>query len=354
MECGKLTESIYERSIVKVVKTNTITNKKFYEGAGLGADCAALTDSNLTGILSGQAMAFGWDSKVAARAYIASVNHAVACSAGCRGKELSENTFANLTVLVPERLREIKVRAMIQEAALQADRIGIPLLTCNVQVLPVVEEPMAVCTVNAGFADSEVSQMRTKNSVQADKEIVMTKWIGLEGTAVIADQSGEILRRRYPSNIVSEAADFYQYLSVAAEAACAVKSGANYLHVPREGGIFGGLWQLAAENGVGLVIDLKKIPVRQETIEVCEFFDLNPYELLAGGCLLIITDNGSALVRALKEAGISSAVIGRTTQGNDRMICHEEEVRYLEPARKDALYAYRLAVEKRNKKGENS
>ena len=69
---------------------------------------------------------------------------------------------------------------MIQEAALQADRIGIPLLACNVQVLPVVEEPMAVCTVNVGFAGSEVSQMRTKNSVQADKEIVMTKWIGLE------------------------------------------------------------------------------------------------------------------------------------------------------------------------------
>ncbi len=75
--------------------------------------------------------------------------------------------------------------------------------------------------------------------------------------------------------------------------------------------MFGGLWQLAAENGVGLVADLKRIPVRQETIEVCEYFDLNPYELMAGGSLLILTENGGELVRALETAGVPAAVIGR-------------------------------------------
>ena len=36
--------------------------------------------------------------------------------------------------------------------------------------------------------------------------------------------------------------------------------------------------------------------------------------------------------------GISAAVIGKTTQGNDRIITNEEETRYLEPAREDELY----------------
>ena len=191
---------------------------------------------------------------------------------------------------------------------------------------------------------SESNLVPVKKQSLSDRELVMTKWLGLEGTAVIAAGSREKLCGRYPSDLVDTAADFYKYLSVAPEAATAVKSGADYLLALREGGVFGGLWQLAAENGVGLVADLKRIPVRQETIEVCEYFDLNPYELMAGGSLLILTENGGELVRALETAGVPAAVIGRTTQGNDRIIRHGEESRFLEPANGDEIFRYRAKV----------
>lgn len=55
------------------------------------------------------------------------------------------------------------------------------------------------------------------------------------------------------------------------EAATAVKSGVGAMHDVTEGGIFGALWEMAEASGVGLEIDLKKIPLRQETVEVCEF-----------------------------------------------------------------------------------
>ena len=250
-----------------------------------------------------------------------------------------------MTLMVPEKLREIKLRAMIETAAVQAEETGIPILGCNVQVLPMVTEAVAVCVISAGMENrSESNLVPVKKQSLADRELVMTKWLGLEGTAVIAAGSREKLCGRYPSDLVDTAADFYKYLSVAPEAATAVKSGADYLLALREGGVFGGLWQLAAENGVGLVADLKRIPVRQETIEVCEYFDLNPYELMAGGSLLILTENGGELVRALETAGVPAAVIGRTTQGNDRIIRHGEESRFLEPANGDEIFRYRAKV----------
>ena len=49
-------------------------------------------------------------------------------------------------------------------------------------------------------------------------------------------------------------------------------------------------------SGVGLEIDLKKIPIRQETIEICEFFDLNPYKLLSGGSLLLAAADGTVTI----------------------------------------------------------
>ena len=345
MNCGKLTESIYERSVVKVVKANSTENRKFYDGAGLGADCAILTadagaEEKCAGIVSGQAMASGTDTKVLVRAYLAAVNHTIACSANRAAPGL-QYTYANLTVAVPKKLREIKVRGMVEAVSVQAEETGIPILSCNIQVSQAVAEPIVTCVVNAGLENKCGSNpvLRRKKAL-ADEEIVMTKWLGLEGTAVIAQGSMERLCGRYPADIVEEAADFYRYLSVVPEAATAVKSDASYLHVVREGGVYGALWELAAVNGVGLVVDLKRIPVRQETIEVCEFFDLNPYELMAGGSLLIVTPDGRGLVQALENAGVPAAVIGHTTQGNDRVIRHGEESRFLEPANGDELYSY--------------
>ena len=336
MKCGKLTESVYERSVIKVMKAN---------GAGLGADCAVLAgNGDCAGILSGQAAAFGMDVRTAARSYLAATNHVVACCANSAASGLFD-ACANMTLMVPEKLREIKLRAMIETAAVQAEETGIPILGCNVQVLPMVTEAVAVCVISAGMENrSESNLVPVKKQSLSDRELVMTKWLGLEGTAVIAAGSREKLCGRYPSDLVDTAADFYKYLSVAPEAATAVKSGADYLLALREGGVFGGLWQLAAENGVGLVADLKRIPVRQETIEVCEYFDLNPYELMAGGSLLILTENGGELVRALETAGVPAAVIGRTTQGNDRIIRHGEESRFLEPANGDEIFRYRAKV----------
>ena len=336
MKCGKLTESVYERSVIKGMKAN---------GAGLGADCAVLAgNGDCAGILSGQAAAFGMDVRTAARSYLAATNHVVACCANSAASGLFD-ACANMTLMVPEKLREIKLRAMIETAAVQAEETGIPILGCNVQVLPMVTEAVAVCVISAGMENrSESNLVSVKKQSLADRELVMTKWLGLEGTAVIAAGSREKLCGRYPSDLVDTAADFYKYLSVAPEAATAVKSGADYLLALREGGVFGGLWQLAAENGVGLVADLKRIPVRQETIEVCEYFDLNPYELMAGGSLLILTENGGELVRALETAGVPAAGIGRTTQGNDRIIRHGEESRFLEPANGDEIFRYRAKV----------
>ena len=171
------------------------------------------------------------------------------------------------------------------------------------------------------------------------------KWIGLEGTSRLAVKYREKLCTRYPARMIDEAAAYDKYLSVIPEAATAVKSGVCGMHDVSRGGIFGALWELAQRAGVGLEIDLKKIPVKQETIEICEFFELNPYELLSGGCLIMVTESGQILEDALKREGIPAAVIGRTTDGNGRLIYNEDEKRYLDRPKMDQMYSVYLRME---------
>ena len=73
------------------------------------------------------------------------------------------------------------------------------------------------------------------------------------------------------------------------------------MHDVTEGGIFGALWEIAEASGVGLEIDLKKIPLKQETVEICEFFGINPYELISSGSMLMATEDGNGLVMELEK-----------------------------------------------------
>ena len=114
--------------------------------------------------------------------------------------------------------------------------------------------------------------------------------------------------------------------------------GVSAMHDVTEGGVFGALWELGEASGVGITAHLDKIPIKQETIEVCEVFHLNPYMLISSGSKMIGCEKGNLLVEKLNEAGINAAVIGRATEGNDRIIVSKDETRYIGPAGSDELY----------------
>ena len=169
-------------------------------------------------------------------------------------------------------------------------------------------------------------------------DLVVTKWVGLEGTSILARTKEEVLTERLPREMIETAQAFDQYLSVVEDAKVAMEVGVTAMHDVTEGGVFGALWEMAEASGVGIEVDLKKIPIRQETIEVCEVFDLNPYLLISSGAMLISTQHGARLVEMLKKAGIPASVIGYATDSNDRIVWNGEERRFLEPPKIDELY----------------
>ena len=129
-------------------------------------------------------------------------------------------------------------------------------------------------------------------------------------------------------------------ISVLPESVIAVQNNVAAMHDVTEGGIFGALWEMAEASGVGLEIDLKKIPIRQETVEICEFFDINPYELISSGCMLMAAADGNTIVRELEKAGIHAVVAGKAVKGNDRVLYAASEKRFLEPPKSDELYKF--------------
>ena len=113
-----------------------------------------------------------------------------------------------------------------------------------------------------------------------------------------------------------------------------------YMHDVSEGGIFGALWDMSEYGHTGLDVDIRSISVRQEIIEICELLNVNPYELESMGCLLMTCENGCDIVNTMKQNGIEAAVIGKITDGNNRIIHNTEEDRYLGLPEQDEIYRF--------------
>ena len=183
-----------------------------------------------------------------------------------------------------------------------------------------------------------LKQKRVYESPSKEYDIIMSKFVAVEGTAILLETEREKLQKAYTQSFLSGAAECAEHLSVRKEAAIAVESGVYAMHDLHQGGIFGALWELSRQIGVGLNVDLKKIPILQETVEICECLGVNPYQLISGGALLMAAADGEALLKELWQQGIPAALIGTTNAGNDKIICNEEEVRFLDKPGQDEIY----------------
>lgn len=176
---------------------------------------------------------------------------------------------------------------------------------------------------------------------EAGMELIVTKQIGLEGTAFLATEREVELSERYTYEFILAAKQMAAEMSAKEEAEMAAEEGAAAMHNLSEGGILGALWEMADGAGLGLEVNMKDIPIRQETVEICEFFEVNPYQLISGGSMLIAGSDGHRISRRLQQAGIPASVIGRFTDKNDRILVNGDEIRYLDRPKQDELYRIR-------------
>ena len=324
MRIGKISESVLKRSVLKQVKPN---REEIIKGASVGADCAFIHVLD-----KGIATATGY---VAMKDRYG-IAHAIyrACNNLAAGGAIP---FAlQLQITLPETYFESDLKDMMKLAQETACLLNAQIIGGHTETVAGISYPIisvsAFGTVWDGMYEKELADLHI------GQDIIMTKWIGLSGTSYLATEKEDVLLTKFPLHFVKEAQAFEQYYSVIPEAATAVKSGVSAMHDVSGGGIFGALWELGESAGVGLTISLKKIPVKQETIEMCEFFDLNPYELRSDGALLMVAEDGNELISKLQKQGIASQIIGKVTKGKDKVVINEEERRFLEPPRTDELF----------------
>ncbi|WP_408069832.1 AIR synthase related protein [Butyrivibrio sp. JL13D10] len=335
MRIGKVTESVLKRSVLKIIKSDS--NK---ESAAAKSDCAYSIDENGQKTLSSVAV-FTVNSADAGYYAVHNAANNIFCMGGIP-------TMAVISILLPETAEEAELKKIMKSAVRAANDLNIAIdgghtevsLAVNKVVITVTVVGKEVFPIKEGVLSKDIACDNKKipsTRVRKDFDIVMTKWTGLEGTAILAEICREKLAERLPDYMLRQAEEFKERISVKNDSQLAIEAGACYLHDVSMGGIFAALWEIAQRAGCGLEVDLKKIPIKQETIEITNYLGINPYQLVSGGSLLMLTADGEAMVRVLEKEGIAASIIGITTDKNDRIIKNDDEIRYLDKPQADEI-----------------
>ena len=192
-----------------------------------------------------------------------------------------------------------------------------------------------------GIAKAPKEEAWNRETARACRDIVFVGHAGMDGMLRITEEKEQELKTRFAPVFMKQIKSYRQQIFAPKEIEAAKAGGAFVVRQVADGGILAALWNLALELNQGLDLDMKKISILQETIEVCEHFRLNPYQMISTGSFLAVTDNGEVLADALNNQGITAAVIGHTTDNNDKILRNGEEMRYIDrPAPDEILKLY--------------
>ena len=318
MNPGKVSNSILDRSVLRLIKSrNSRVAKPF-----IGADCGSIDiNEQDKRILCSESCGIWPVYRAANNIY------------SCGGMPLA----AHISVIMPRNFNEYNLKEQIRIINSQCGIFGMQISGGHTQINDMVKAPVVTVT-GIGVTDSD--EIVSSKNIRPGQHIVMTKWICIGVIRKLIDIKRDEMREKYTDYVIDKAYGSEEDMSVKYEAQLALKAGIRAMHDVAEGGIFAALWDMAQAGNVGLDIDFRSIPVKQEIIELCEMYDINPYKLESDGALLIAADDADTLINLLEKEGIKAAVIGRATDNNDKVINNLDEVRYLDTPQRDEIYRF--------------
>jgi hydrogenase expression/formation protein HypE len=239
-----------------------------------------------------------------------------------------EPAFFLSCILLPEKADRRTVEVVSSQIGEAAKGLGMAIVGGHCESTPGLTSPIVVgCAIGMAERGNYV----TAAGAKAGDKIMITKTAGIEGTAILAADREERLRKIVMSSTLKKARKFFSMISVAKEAVIAFKTGGVHaMHDPTEGGIVGGIHEIADASNLGFKIFEDRIPVAKETSEICEAFEIDPLYLIASGSMLIATKKNASndISKSLIESGIGASVVGEFLPSpEDRIIRRKNGVK---------------------------
>ncbi len=325
---GKIPTEVLVRNVFRY---RGINDRSVILGSSIGEDAALVSLGKKVLVLTtdpvtGTASDIGWLAV-----------HINANDVACRG---ARPRWFLCDLLLPEKANVTLVSKIMKQIDKAAKQVGVAVVGGHTEVTTGLKRPIVI-----GYMVGVVPSNRyvTSNGARPGDEIIMTKTVGIEGTAVLAADFAHALQPKIGIKSLRRGKDLRRLIGVVEDALIAVQvGGVRAMHDPTEGGLLQGVWELAEASGVGFLIHESRIAIREETREICSALRVNPLRLMSSGCLLIAADKrkSSVILRRLRANGIRAAIIGKITprKNGRKMITPDGKAKEIQTLERDELY----------------
>lgn len=302
---GKLPTEDLDRLLRRYVLP---TDPRVLVGPGIGQDATVISFGSKALVVKSDPITFateqiGW--------YAVNINANDIAAMGASPK------WFMATLLLPENTTTPalveRIFAGLVDACLE---LGVTLCGGHTEISYGLTRPLIIGhMLGEADADSIVSAA----GARIGDDILLTKGIAIEGTALIAMEKAAVLAKEFSPTFLGACQNYLQKpgLSVVKDARLAMETGGVHaMHDPTEGGLATGLRELAMAAGVGLLIDADRIPLLSEAKILCDRFGLDPLGTIASGALIIAADPhlSTAILSRLSNEGIAASIVGTTRE----------------------------------------
>lgn len=226
--------------------------------------------------------------------------------------------YMTYTLLMPPETSEKDFKAIVNSIHKTAAELEIAIVGGHTGYYPGFAAPtIGGITV---FALAERNQYVTPADACPGDDILLTKGPAIETAAILSVLRENELLENYPSDLVAKAKSLSKQMTVVKDALTAMKAGGvTAMHDATEGGVLGGLFEMAEASNIGIEVDESLFIYPAEVKMVCEAFGIDPLAAIAEGSLLITSKSGYSgeILYRLKKAGIRASVIGKVLEKTD-------------------------------------
>jgi len=323
MKVGKIPNSVLKEIVLDKIKGN---RKEVLIRPKVGEDCCAVDFENKVCVLSSDPIT-GAENEIGRLAVHISCNDVASCGA--------EPLGLIVTILVPPTAAQEDLELVMSQISNTANSLNVDIIGGHTEVTGAVNR-FVVITTAVGYVLKD--KLVSTSGAMAGDDIILTKFAGIEGTAIIAHDKERELKDKIEKDILEKAKSLVKDISVVKEGIIAGKFGVNSMHDVTEGGVLGAVWEVAEASGKGAVIYAEKIPVLEETLKICSIYNIDPFRLISSGCMIITCKNGKDLVKELEGNGIKATVIGQITEGKEKRLVLRDGYNDISEPLSDELY----------------
>jgi len=237
-----------------------------------------------------------------------------------------EPAFFFSCLLLPENADSKIIETISTQMNNAAKELNIAIVGGHCEATPGLTNPIVV---GCAMGLTEKGKFITAAGAKAGDRLILTKSAGIEGTAILATDREEQLKKVFTPAILESAKRFSNQISVVKDALTAYKTGGVHaMHDPTEGGVLNGIHEMADAASLGARVFEDKIMVEPETAKICRFFEIDPLQLISSGALLIAAGKEAAneIVDSLSQEHIYADVIGEFNPNpNKRLLMHKDD-----------------------------